>query len=468
MNHSEAEDSLWYLWAITRAPIEYQFHPNHLLYGFVNWLYYRGWSLLGYGGDAELPVMLLNVAAGLAVLALVYRIAAVAQLQRGLRLAAAAGTACAYGFWRYSVECETYIVPLLFALLALDRLMKIHADFGRVRHHLLLGVFVAMAALFHQQYALLAGVVLVSYLLVLVRQGRVIGLALWAGRLMLCGAVCAIIVAGVHVSVLIAVYGRTTPDAMLAWIFSGSTTGGYGYGFSLSSLKAIFGFGRAFFGGHFMFALPPVIALIKRLVPNFDLSEEVFLVADFEPLRTGLLFWGTIVFLLCMVYLVGRRLITYLADRRARREGSPVAPGAANFAALSGPLIAYIAIYTIFGVFYLPESVEVWIALIPALMLGAALALHRIWTERSVPPVLGLALVCLFAVNLWGSMLPQTDHIHDYWYQFNAWLLGEARPGDLVVSGAGYVSDGYVTFYSGARVFDARARAGRLKRGLIS
>jgi hypothetical protein len=66
---------------------------------------------------------------------------------------------------------------------------------------------------------------------------------------------------------------------------------------------------------------------------------------------------------------------------------------------------------------------------------------------------MGIMLLCLFLINLFGSVLPQTDREHDYWYKFNSWLIKNCKPGDLVVSCSDWVSDGYVKYYSGARVF---------------
>ena len=56
--------------------------------------------------------------------------------------------------------------------------------------------------------------------------------------------------------------------------------------------------------------------------------------------------------------------------------------------------------------------------------------------------------IILMIVNCYGSILPQTNHEHDYSYKFNSWLINNCRKGDLVVSGSGYISDSYVRFYA--------------------
>ena len=62
-------------------------------------------------------------------------------------------------------------------------------------------------------------------------------------------------------------------------------------------------------------------------------------------------------------------------------------------------------------------------------------------------------IVCgLFVVNLFGSVLPQTTRDHDYWYAFNSWLINNCNSEDLVLSGSGIISDGYVKYHTGAKV----------------
>src|SRR5690349_19570194 len=40
------------------------FHPHHLLYSPTGWLFWQLWRRLGYTGDAELPLQVLNNLAG--------------------------------------------------------------------------------------------------------------------------------------------------------------------------------------------------------------------------------------------------------------------------------------------------------------------------------------------------------------------------------------------------------------------
>jgi hypothetical protein len=55
-------------------------------------------------------------------------------------------------------------------------------------------------------------------------------------------------------------------------------------------------------------------------------------------------------------------------------------------------------------------------------------------------------------VNLLGTVLPQTTHDHDYWYAFNSWLINNCNSEDLLLSGSGIISDGYVKYHTEAKV----------------
>jgi hypothetical protein len=231
-------------------------------------------------------------------------------------------------------------------------------------------------------------------------------------------------------------------------------------------LKAVVGLGRAWIGGHFLFAFQPITAAIARWIPNYELSEEVFLVAGFGPLRAPLLVLLTALTGLAAAAAVIQALRLRVSSLTAppfvvaasaappltTRESGQAARSARWLAILLG---IYVAVYGLFNTLYLPESIEVWIAVTPAAALALAALLRPAYRRPQVRWALGLAVAGLLAINLWGSVLPQTDRSRDYWYQFNAGLIAVAQRGDLVVSGAGYISDGYVAFYSGARVLDA-------------
>jgi hypothetical protein len=82
-------------------------------------LHYRLWTAFGYSGDASVPMQLVSVAASLASVYLVHRIALRVGATPLMALAAAGWTAFSYGFWVYSLEADTYVAPLPFVLLSI-------------------------------------------------------------------------------------------------------------------------------------------------------------------------------------------------------------------------------------------------------------------------------------------------------------------------------------------------------------
>ncbi|OAD20193.1 conserved hypothetical protein, membrane [Candidatus Thiomargarita nelsonii] len=156
MNHSEAEDSVRYIYEVTKVPSTLSLYdPNHILFNSFNRVVYDLWLFLGYKGNAELPMQINNVIAGIVTLFLVYLIARRLEMSVYFSLLCLGMVSMSYGFWRYSVEAETYILPLPFILLSAHRLMIIAESRFEYRHFFLLGLFMAMATLFHQQHVLL-------------------------------------------------------------------------------------------------------------------------------------------------------------------------------------------------------------------------------------------------------------------------------------------------------------------------
>lgn len=444
-NHAEAEDSVWYLKAITFDAFPDQFHPNHLLFQPINYLFYHAWKLLGYPANAAWPVRVLNVAAALASLWLVYRISASLEVPLFARFFAVIGTGFSYGFWWYTVEAQSNLLPMVFVLLSLHRLILIREDPLNPRHSVLLGLCNGAAMVLHQQHFLLLAVSLLGYMGVFWQRRRAIPASRFLGPVLICLVTCGALVFTIYLGA--AVLGRGLHDlgGLRSWVTSGSVPGGFGYGLSLESMKAVLGAGRALIGGHFIFGFPAVAALIERLVQNYELRDKMFLVKDFSPLRNYLLAALTVI--------MGAVVLAGVVDLlRRRRPGSIDNDNGAARRFAFWLLGAYLVSYSLFNLYWLPESIEFWVCLTPVAYLLVALLLAPAVGRPAVKTGMGAFLACLFLINLFGSVLPQNDLRNDYWYAFNSWLLNNSGPGDLVVSGAGYISDGYVEFYSGAKV----------------
>ena len=115
-------------------------------------------------------------------------------------------------------------------------------------------------------------------------------------------------------------------------------------------------------------------------------------------------------------------------------------------------------------IFLAPWHNEGWISFGPISFLAFGLLAILIFHKTSIRISIGVILICLFFVNLFGSILPQTNLDNDYWYNFNSWLIKNCEPEDLVVTGSGRGSDGYVKYYTGATVFSTRKAEQNLEK----
>jgi hypothetical protein len=183
---------------------------------------------------------------------------------------------------------------------------------------------------------------------------------------------------------------------------------------------------------------------LQTLIPNYDLTEEIFLVRDLSR--------GTAIALSTLTSLLAVGVLWALF-RAARRELPGRLRGLDPIQRLGAFVLAvYLGLYSLFNIWWLPESVEFWVSLIPVSWLLAGLLGQRTESPERRTVLLSAGVGILFLVNLFGSVIPQTDRSRDYWYNFNDWLIHNTTPADLVVTGSGYVADGYIRFYSGATV----------------
>jgi len=459
-NHSEAEDSLFYLMTISHGSLSEQFHPNHLLYNFVNYLFFHVWRYLGFEGNAEVPAKVLNVAASLSSLVVLYLIAALLRIPVFLRHLVVLATAFSFGFWWYTVECETYVFPVLFVLLCFHRLLVIQEDFLRPANHVLLGVFHGLAMLFHQQHVLLGVVLWVAYFM-MIRAGRPrIPWTASVSRALLYAGTSFFLVASSYLFVAVFINGISNPAEIADWILGRRKWSPIHYGYwSIAGLfKAAIGFSRTLIGGHFLFSFPAVSEMLGKMIPGFMLREEVFLVRDFGAFRKTALCGLSFAFFALGIFVLLRSLrlgvVRLLRSREVWSRGLKF---------MLPVFSAYLTAYTLFNIWFDPQNTEFWIALVPVFFLVLGLLLSPVTHDRGVGFGMGAAVTCLFLVNFFGSVLPQTDRKNDYWYAFNSWLIRNCAAEDLLVSGSGWNSDAYVMYYSGARVFSIFLPGGDLE-----
>ncbi|HEX8803718.1 MAG TPA: hypothetical protein VF743_05980, partial [Acidimicrobiales bacterium] len=404
------------------------YHPHHLAFGAVSWVWLRLLRAAGVDGDPLLDVALLNSVLGGVCVALAHVLLRVrAALPAPLALAGAAGAGLSFGVWFYSGNVEVYVLPLALLLAAL---LAATAPRPTAWTATAAGALHGLAVLGHQVHVLFAAVLLVA----LVRRGADRGqLARYLGT------AAAVVVAGYGL-VLGLVVRPSSPGAAVDWATSYAQERSYWYPPGRSTLPdAAIGFGRAVIGGHFAFRLDNVREQVVGRFPGKSLADEAFLVRRLDAA-------GTVVLLAAA--LVAAALLVGVLVTGARRLRTLPAPARG----LVPPLVTLLGVYGLVFLFWEPWNPEFWIPQATALwLLAATLSAPRVRAgpggRRLDRPAAALAAsaVLVGVVNLAGSIVPATDPGNDVYAVRYGALAPLVGPGDLVVVDRPHLGVGYAT-----------------------
>lgn len=437
-SHADAEDSLWYLRNIRSGNASDLFHPHHLVYEWCGWAVYHAALGLGYSGGPMLPVQVFNALTGALGIAVLW-----ALLRRVVgRVAAASGCGLLgffYGYWWYSVEAEVYILSTLLLICSLT--VAYHAAMDpRWKLFALLGGAQGFAILAHQTNVLFA-IVAAGALFIASRSlplGDVIRCALAYA-----GAGIAIVVPP-YVSAIAILRLRTLGDVYY-WLTRYAQADVGGSWELLNIPKAVFGFGRALVGGHFLFALEPSRKLLLESFPSQSLREEQFLVRNFPD-------WLILLLLALSAVVIVALIVAVLGWLRQPKLDSPQAR------VLAILCITWFVPYALFFLWWEPQNLEFWIApLVPVVILFALLSsVHEYRSRRRfLSTSVMILLSALISVNFLGSVWPQHNPKNDYWRMRTSWYEGHTSSSDLVLYGDS-PQGRYLKYYSQAKLIDVR------------
>ncbi len=402
------------------------FHPHHLLYHVAAFGWLRLWRQFGVSAPSEVIVAALNSVFGALTLCILYLFARHRlRLDRGAASLAVGLPAVSFGFWFYSAVVEVYLPALFF--MAWTAYLLAGDDFDS-RLLARVGLLHAVGTLFHQLNILFVPVVAV--LLVFRGRGQRWRLALSYARVY-------IPVVGIpYVLVPVLFLGIRSAPAYLYWVTFYAHLGYWSPPGPATLAKACVGAGRAVLGSHFLLALDPVRARILGAFGHNFLADEQYLVRDLPRWLARGLFWTW------LATLVAGAAGAVVAARRWRATWRGHAQAVA-------PLLLWLAVYSLFFVFWVPFNPEFWI---PQSVCGWLLLAGLWWAPagdarapkaRLVLPGVLLALVAV--VNLLGSMVWVRGTEHDYYYNRARDLARLTRPGDLVILGRTWVWGPYVT-----------------------
>ncbi|MBI4319143.1 MAG: glycosyltransferase family 39 protein [Chloroflexi bacterium] len=435
-NHTEAEDALVYAADVRRADPVSLSHPNHILYGWLGYGFYRLIDVVRPGSDPLFALQILDALSGTVGVVILFCLlrrllgpypAAAASLFLGL----------SYGYWWYSVESEVYVVSAA-TLIAAFGLAYRALSHPSTRSYFLLGAGHGLAVLAHVSNVLFAAVVLATLLLMRARVGPGISLKNFVAY-----ALSIACVAGLPYAAAATLVARlSSVEELSEWLAYYIVVEKYGGLDLLTPVKASIGMARAMIGGHFVFAFP-ALGDVMTSVGDFYLFEERFLARGFDStMAIGLLF-ATLLFCGVIVRLIA------VGVRNWRMVSS-------MHSQLVVLLLAWLVPYAVFFAWYDPKNLEFWIAPMVPITILLSLPLATDASDRSsqsVPALVVAAVVLLGLINWFGSVRPQQSPDLDFWRQKGAWYESHARSGDLIVAGGGYVWASYLTYYTRARVF---------------
>jgi hypothetical protein len=434
-NHNEAEDAAWYIVSVTNN--EELFQPNHLLFGAVNWVNYRVWTIFGYTGDAEVPMQLASAAAGLVSLYLIYRIALRVVTAPQMALAAAAWTAFSFGFWVYSLEGDTYLLPIPFMLLSilllfelgpLGRVASTRASVARLAG---LGLLSAVAALLHQQYVFLIPIVAITMVLIWRHDPERRGSSLLSAVGIYAGTAITVIAAA-YVAVGVFALGYDSVFDMIGWARGHASNGMWESLSPKTPFLMLVGFIRSIFSINLLFHPPQSAELIIKAFPGKSLVEERYLAAH------GISTAGFTLIIIAMI--AAAAAVGWLMLRLTRRteHGTNVATTTSQWV-FTRFAIVYLIVNSLLIMVWEPENPEFWIAVLPVF---AVLLASRLATRTRVVTASSVLVAALFVANFFGAIWPYARTNADYWSMQNRGFIQLAHKGDVIVTECPYICRG--------------------------
>lgn len=423
-NHAEAEDSLHYAVVAGRAEWtdELRVHGNHLLFAPLGHAAVALQRVLAPGRTPEIALQGLNVLVALACIPILWSLV---PAPRPARVAVVLLFAFSYGVWRYATESDVYLPPIFCMLLVWREVAATLRDparpFGSVR----VGALCGLAILCHQRQVF----TLVVAALAVARAGL-------RRPVVLVGVAGVVLVAGYGTAA--AWMGVSDAAGVVDWL-AGSEAGHYGQVSLGSLLRGAAGFGRAWIGGHFAFALPGVPAALEARLTNTMLREELALARAFSPFGAV-----TLLAITGMGSIAAGLFLFRSWHHRSRARLSDV---------IRRVVLPSAVVYALFALWWDPDNLEFWLPVVPAVALLFGAALHAAASDGIARRAAVFAIASLVVVNLFGSMRPQQDRRYDYWWTATAPVRAHAKRGDLVVTASGWVARGYIELYAGADVF---------------
>ena len=112
VQYCEGGDRATWVSTVTHKSFSLLFNPHHIAFLGFSRIVYQVSLWCGYTGDAGLPMRVMNAVAGALTLALMVRAVNDLGADSLLILIWVGATAVSFGYWSYSTQPETYVLPL--------------------------------------------------------------------------------------------------------------------------------------------------------------------------------------------------------------------------------------------------------------------------------------------------------------------------------------------------------------------
>lgn len=404
-------------------------HPHHLLYHVLSKYWLQIWKVIFPSVEDYFIVESFSGVWGAATLAMVFLFF---RRRFGLSaLTAWLGTAAAgfsYGTWFYSVNVEVYMPSLFFTVWALY-ILSINEWTSKQVWRII--VVHSLAILFHQMNILLTPIIL--YKIISQRKN------IYVFKSMFWYAVLgAVIVGGMYYIGGWIKEGNNSFASWISWIRGYTGTTDYWQPLSLKTPAfAAMGWLRTFVGGQFLFQVGELSEAMDNFLKVHALQDEIFLV---RGLGRGAVWTLLIMSLLLMVLMIMLFVHFIIRFREKMRSWKHVIV----------PLLLYVAVYSAYFFFWMPEILEFWLGqcVITWLLLVGT---YRP-AGRRLNKITGTIAVLLFLINYIGSIGPMQDIRNDIGYARIAKVKESATEKDLVIVQDPWLLKEFLEYYTRAKV----------------
>ena len=453
VNHTDAEDCLWYAYDVREKPYHALFDLHHLLYLPAMHLIYTTVRFV----DAYHLLIGVDILCAVATVGILFF-----WLDRGLQLSRPASffacvfLAFCYGFWRYADEVEVYLPALVpMALLAQRVFRRARPPLpsetwpGRV----LTALLGAAAMLMHAPLSLPLAVVAVPFYLLILRRWQ---------TLLVYGAVATVLVTGAYYTAFRMELAAHDPDlppvpATFGKFLGHASQGDWDPEVAWSDVpKSLVGLGADVVASNYLFNIPRTSEKLAATFPDRNFSREMYTAHSYGR---GRAYFG----LALTVVLLG--LLGFAAV--ARLDWSP--PRLRQLFALPETLAVAVWLGTYFVLIGIlePENPENWVCYLLPLAAAAALLMHYLYRapEHAWLPWIFAGLLLMH--NLVSGFLILRRPESDLFRHQATWILSHARAGDVVFTRDNDVFSRYLRYYSPTHVVNVWQSDGEQTRAIL-